>query len=600
MGSMKTYSLILSVFILINSMNDSLIAADKNAPKKNEVYSGIVVNNSLKKLMDIDGVQPIYAACQRSNTDKSPNFDTKVIECLWTGVKKDPKLKKMVQEVYSQELKGAKTTSDGRSPATATTTPLTTTANAVVSTDYGSDPAITALSDFYGKKLDAILNPEVALTAEEKKNNVILAVNHRQFIDLYKSELGKTIVGSFTSYCLDTDPKTCFCDAKLLAECTEKDKSKCSCAKCEISSDSKVRAEHRDLNVKSLKMADLKTGSGDSEKWTMCIQSVTNSCKTQTGTLTNQSETTKRSCLVMDYVSAARKNIIYADKQIDFYDEMAKDQTQHTAQNMKEITDLKKTSSDTLLEMSSTDVKLTLEKPIIDKLKDLEGCYKDNVIVNVNACKKYLNTNSQENEMGLAELGMRQIAQEGLLEEELGSDQKVKAYLKEEGYTSEQIKTMTADKEGIADIKTQILDRYKNQKNAIIKEMASRIADKTAVTEGVITPTGDPLKSNDISKLEKIKTELQSRSTDLQNLVYFNNVVSSYLEIDDGKGKITRNTASLFSEANSLEKEQAELMKEQIKSANLKDQKGSANTTNLDVDTINSNFLNYGLKEKKK
>ncbi len=580
-------------------MNTSLMAADKTAPKVNRVTAGIVINDSLQKLMDVDGVMPIYTECQKSLDPESQNPAEKVIECLWKGVKRDSKLKKLVQDVYAQELKGGKASADSRSPASVASVPLTTTST-VVTTDYESDPAVEALSAFYGRKLDAILNPDVALSAEEKKNNIILTVDHRKFIDLYKSELGKTIVGAFTAYCLDTDPKTCSCSEEQLKVCREAGQENCECSRCTISDDKKEQAEHREANLKSLKIADLKTDSGDSNKWTMCIKSVTNSCKYATSSVTKQSETAKRSCLVMDYVNSARKSIMVADTQIEFYEEMAKDQTIQAALNMKEITDLKKSSSDVILDMSSNDVKLALEKPIGQKLKEFEGCFKDNVIVNVSACKKYLNTNSKENELALAELGMRKIAQEAILEEELGSDQKVREYLKEEGYSADEIKTMTADKEAIADIKNQILKRFSNQKAAIIKEMAERIADKTAVVEGVVTAKVDGIKKDDVSKLEKIRRELESRSSDLQNLVYFNNVVSSYLQIEDGKGKTSRNTASLFSEANSLEKEQAKLIKEQIKSADLVDQKGSANTTNLQVDVINKNFLNYDIKEKKK
>ena len=580
----------------------SLLAADKTAPKTNKVTAGIVINDSLQKLMDIDGVKPIYSECQKNHDSEIPNREEKVIECLWRGVKRDTKLKKIVQDVYAQELKGGKPTNDGRSPANASSVPLTA-KSAIVATDYESDPAVMALTDFYGKKLDAILNPDVALSAEEKKNNTILTVDHRKFIDLYKSELGKSIIGAFTSYCLDTDPKTRFCSPEQLKSCKEAGQSKCACESFKISDDKKEQAEHREQNIKSLKVADFKMNSSDSIQWTKCILSVTNSCNHDTMTISNQSESARRSCLIMEYVNSARKSIIVSDKQIKFYEEIAKEPTHHIADNMKEITDLKTSSTDALLEMSSNDVKLALEKPINQKLKDFELCYKDNIIVDVSACKKYLNTNSKENEVALAELGMRHIAQEAILEDELGSDQKVQEYLKEEGYKPDQIKAMTANKEAVADIKNQILKRYANQKAAIIKEMADRIADKTTVVDGVVTPKATSpngaLKKDDISKLEKIKRELESRSSDLQNLVYFNNIVSSYLEIEGDKGKKSRNTAALFSEANSLEKEQAKLIKEQIKSAELKDQKGTGGTVSLEVDIINENFLNYNIKEKK-
>lgn len=585
---MKTY-FIISLLI----MNSITMAAD-SAPKKNEVSGGIVINDSLQKLMNIDGVEPIYKDCQQRYAVETDTQSTDQLTCLWDAVKKNAQLKKKVQEVYAQELKGEKTSSEeGRAPASASTLSLTA-RKASIATDYESDPAVAALSDYYGKKLDVILNPDVALTAEERKKNTILSVDHRQFIDLYKSELGKTIISAFTSYCLDTKPDSCTCSSAEQKVCAE-DKEKCSCAQssCVIASLESDRKKDREANLKSLKVADLKSNSSDAIKWNMCIGSVSKSCISNPPK--ELEETNKRACLIMDYVKSARKNIMVADTQKTFYDDLNSTQTANIAGNMKAITDLKKTSSDALLDMSSNDVKTAMEKPMKSKIKELEGCYKDDVIVNAKACEKYLSVNKDENDTALAELGMRQIAQEGILEQELSSsDQKVRDYLKEEGFSKQEIESMTADKKSIEQVKKEILERYANQKSAIIKEMADRIADKTSATDGKIENN-----ASNLSKLEKIKKEMQSRSSDLQNLVYFNNVVSSYLEISDGKGTNSRNTASLFAEANSLEKDQATLMKDQIEKAKLKDQKGSANTTNLEVETINDAFLDYSVEKKK-
>ena len=589
---MKTYFII--IFLIMNSIT---MAADP-VPKKNVVSGGIVINESLQKLMKIDGVEPIYDDCQKRYAVETDTQTTDTLTCLWDAVKKNAQLKKKVQEVYAQELKGEKTpAADGRAPASSSSQLSLTARKASITIDYESDPAVTALSEYYGKKLDVILNPEVALTAEERKKNTILSVDHRQFIDLYKSELGKTIISAFTSFCLDTKPSSCVCTSEEQKLCAA-DKEKCSCANstCLISSDETERKKDREENLKSLKIADLKSNSSDAIKWNMCIGTVSKSCISNPPK--ELEETNKRACLIMDYVKSARKNIMVADTQKTFYDDLNSTQTANMASNMKAITDLKKTSSDALLEMSSNDVKTALDKPLKSKVKELEGCYKDNVIVNAKACEKYLSVNKEENDTALAELGMRQIAQQSILEDELASsDQKVRDYLKEEGFSKQEIETMTADKKSIEQVKTEIIDRYANQKAAIIKEMADRIADKTSATEGKIENT-----ESNLSKLEKIKKELESRSSDLQNLVYFNNVVSSYLEISDGKGNNSRNTASLFAESNSIEDEQAKVMKEQIKKASLKDQKGSANTTNLEVQTINDAFLDYSVnkaKEKK-
>jgi hypothetical protein len=574
-------------------MNSISMAAD-STPKENKVSGGIVINDSLKKLMDIDGVEPIYKDCKQRHAIETESQTKDTLDCLWKAVKNNAQLKKKVQEVYAQELKGEKTsTEDGRAPAS--TSSLTLTARkASIATDYESDPAVTALSEYYGKKLDTILNPEVALTAEERKKNTILSVDHRQFIDLYKSELGKTIINAFTSYCLDTEPDSCVCTSAEQKACAEdKENCRCEASSCVISNSESDRKKHREANLESLKVADLKNNSSDAIKWNMCIGSVSKSCRSDSPK--DLDETNKRACLIMDYVKSARKNIMVADTQKAFYDDLNSTQSANIASNMKTITDLKITSSDTLLEMSSTDVKTATQKPLKSKITELEGCYKNGVIVNAKACEKYLSVNKDENDTALAELGMRQIAQQSILEEELGSsDQKVRDYLKEEGFSKEEIETMTADKKNIVQVKDEILQRYANQKAAIIKEMADRIADKTSATDGKIESN-----ESNLTKLEKIKKELESRSSDLQNLVYFNNVVSSYLEISDGKGNNSRNTASLFAEANSLEEDQAKLMKNKIKEADLKDQKGSANTTNLEVETINDAFLDYSVNKSK-
>ncbi len=584
---MKTY-LIITLLIM-----NAITMAEDSAPKKNDVSGGIVINDSLQKLMDIEGVEAIYKDCQKRYAVESESQTSETFNCLWKGVKANASLKKKVQEVYAQELKGEKTAPvEGRAPASTSQLSLTG-RKASIATDYESDPAVAALSEYYGKKLDVILNPDVALTAEEKKKNTILSVDHRQFIDLYKSELGKTIISAFTSFCLDTKPESCACSVAEQKVCAE-DKEKCTCAasSCLISSDETERKKDREANLKSLKIADLKSNSSDGIKWNMCIGSVSKSCIPEPST--ELAETSKRACIIMDYVKSARKNIMVADTQKTFYDDISSVQTANIASNMKAITDLKKTSSDALLEMSSTDVKTAMDKPMKSKIKDLEGCYKDGVIVNAKACEKYLSVNKDENDQALAELGMRQIAQESILEDELASsDQKVRDYLKEEGFSKQEIETMTADKKSIEQVKKEILDRYANQKAAIIKEMAERIASKTSATDGKIENT-----ESNLTKLEKVKKEMESRSSDLQNLVYFNNVVSSYLEISDGKGNNSRNTASLFAEANSLEEDQAKLMKNQIKEASLKDQKGSANTTNLEVQTINDAFLDYSVDKK--
>jgi hypothetical protein len=222
----------------------------------------------------------------------------------------------------------------------------------------------------------------------------------------------------------------------------------------------------------------------------------------------------------------------------------------------------------------------------------MESCYKDGAIVNIQACKQFLSTDKDANDMAIAELGMRQIAQEGVLEKELNSSPtRVKDYLKEEGFTSDQIETMTANPLTIEETKKEILNRYKNKKDAIVAEMAAKIESQTSTSNGKIDAKAD------LSKIKKISDDMGSRTADLSNLIKFDNIVSSYLEVKtEGSSTNGRNTASLYGEAQDMTGEDAKNLNEQIKSAHLsepkKDKNGSS-ATNLDVNTINDQFLNY-------
>ncbi len=564
------------LLLLLFVLHTGLIWAADPGAKKSDVYGDVVVNDSLKKILSIDGVTPIYEDCKK----RHQKFSDKIPQCIWDEVVKKPDMKKAVQAAYAEEIKTGMTKVDskGRTPATEKTDDKIrlTDREKNVAINYESDPAVAALSKFYGDKLDQILDPEKGLTSEERKNGVILSVDHRKFADLYKSELGKTIINAFTSYCMETDPSTC---------CKKDDQD---CAKneirCTIDADPDKAKAHKISNLESLKkgQVELKSGTAESFKWSRCIMDVPDVCESKKSNDISK----QRACLIVDYVKAARKNIMIVDDQKKFYDELAKTQGRSgIAQNIKIITDENKATADAILEMTAKDVKDTLKDSTAASEKEMDGCFdkKTNQIVNAEVCKKFLNTNTDANEAALAEFGMRQLAQEETLKEELkSSNARVADYLKEEGYSDQEIQKITQNKQSIEDIKKQITERFAAEKKAIIQEMSEKIQGKTSSANGKIDAA-------DTSKLEKIRSEISGRSSDLANLVQFNNIVSSYLNIDNG-GKMERNTASLFAEVRSMDKTEAQGLQNKIKDADLKDKKSTAD---LNVDTINNAFLNY-------
>ncbi|MBC7428932.1 MAG: hypothetical protein H7336_09995 [Bacteriovorax sp.] len=587
-------ALILTTLLLSSTLVLAQIPiVKKDTPSMN---GGIIVNNSLQKLMDIPGVKEIYESCKkRADSLTEKDRTDKIITCLWDDVKTKPDIKKKVETAYAEEAaKKPEDSSGGRNPASAPPKKADIISKKIVATaDYEKDPAVIALSKFYGDKLEQILDPDKALTKEEIKSNTILAIDHKKFIDLYKSELGKTIISAFTSYCIDTDPDTC-----------EEEPFQCT-----INEKPEKRIDARKTNLESLAKASLEANSKDGKKWTRCITSVSKNCVTDKDKQNNPdsiidklSETVKRSCLIMDYVASARKNIMLVDGQQKFYEDLQKYKTTDIVQNAKSI-DAKRASTDAILDMSSKDVKTSLEAPIKKEEADLETCYKDDVIVNPEACKQFLSTDKNKNEMAIAELGMREMAQQGILETNLNaSDKNVAAYLKEEGYQQSDIDQMTGDPSKLIKTKEEILDRYKNKKAAIVKEMADKINSKTSETEGKI-------EANDKDKMKNIKKELASRSADLIGLVKFNNIVSSYLVIDNGGGKEnnSRNTASLYGELEGMNAEDKKVLNKQIDEAKLSRPKTNGkdeSSVSLSIDTINGNFMKYKtqdvVKDKKK
>jgi thymidylate synthase len=117
--------------------------------------------------------------------------------------------------------------------------------------------------------------------------------------------------------------------------------------------------------------------------------------------------------------------------------------------------------------------------------------------------------------------------------------------------------------------------------------MAGRIAAKTTTQDGSINTADKTL-------LSSIKTDLSTRTEDLKNLVHFNNIVSSYLNISEGDGEsktLTRNTASLYAEVNSMNEKDSKVLRENIEKSK-KDLKENQTTADLKVEDINE-ILKY-------
>lgn len=591
----------LGSILLLTQLMSSI--TDANSADKPSVYGEIKENKkkaedgsdeTLRKLLTVKGVDVQYKACQTA----FPNQLAEIPKCIWEGNGNSPPrladdIRKQVQLMYAQE---STEETSARSPASESS--HLTNKSKQISEDYMSDPAVVELSKIMQKKLEeALLGDEEA----QKDKKTIAVVDHAKYIELYRTELGKTIVNAFTSYCVEADIET---SLKLsVRTCKNQDNPTAACPLF-ILSDDNSKAQTIKKNIQSLRGADLSSNTADatnptSELWKKCILSVSNVCYTPKNdfagaNIDNQIIRSKtRACTIMDYVKSARKNLMVADEQKKYYDTLEPTVAMQMA-NARQVVINEKNSMDAVTTVTSKDIEDSYQtkndalKKEMDKCIDAKGDIADPEI-----CKKFISTDTEAKEKALTEFGIRQYALEAKIEEKFNDKGEIEKYLKEEGYAKEKIAQMISDDLDLATVKKEIIDRYKSEREAIIASMAEKIQSKTTKDNGKIDTSAT---GSDQEKLVKIRKELSSRSDDLKQLVHFNNVVSSYLEIDKGNGQKSRNVASLFAEIHNGAKEFRDIDKEQIKDINdqaskagLKQEKGE-NQIELTVKDLNGIF----------
>jgi hypothetical protein len=576
---MNIHTLILSLLLVATN-------AFGAAEKKQEVIGNVAADSALGKLLSVPGVDAIYKQCDKDNATQKDL----VPKCIWDKVKLNDGLKKQVEAKYQEIVTTKPNPSGGRAPASAAKeTPLTA-RNVNIDTDYNSDPGVKALSDFFGSKLAEVLHPE----NKDPKTNKFTVADHEKFISLYKTVLGKSLVNSLTAYCLNTDQSKCATDSagNVTGACL-------------------YDVGQKKTNVDSLKNASFKDNSTQGQDWMRCISAVPTVC--YEGALDNAGfdndktkESKKQACLVMDFVKASRKNIILADKQEAFYNELTtRNEVKMNVGNIQAIDD-KKGTDEALTQISSSDLekeyvgkdgKKTSVKNVNDGLaKAMESCIdKNDNIKNDANCKKYINTNAEENNKSVVEFALSQNIANDNLADKLNDDKNVAAYLKEEGYTKEQIDKMT-EEQNIDKIRDDIKNRFKAEKDAIIAEMQAKVEKKT-------TDKNDDIQGSK-NKLKTIKDQFSGRTEDLGQLIKFTNIVSSYLTIEDEnakkdptkKQKVQRNTASLLAEVNTMKGADAEVMKQNIKDAGIS--ADNKNNPKLTTEQINCAITKYKDQDK--
>lgn len=583
-------ALLLTTTLLFNTA----FSADAKPVVYEDVKEAPKSDATLQKLLSIKGVDTQYKTC--IDTGKTGEDLPK---CIWDGL--DPKQKEQVQQAYAQEAP--------KDPANSSANTDLTVKSKTLSVDYMSDPAVVALSKVFEKKLEEALYGD---DKAQKDPKTIAAVEHSKFIDLYKTELGKTVVNAFTSYCMEVDYNKKVSTKSL--DCKDDDKNKIPCplyilADFDTDSNGKKtnsRQSTINTNITTLKSAKLdKSKTDGGAKFGYCVTSVTEVCYTKETNLdgiteNDYKESRTRACTIVDYVKTARKNLIAADQQKDFYKQYQNGTS--IVSNTRTVATTDKNSADAITTVTSKEIEDSYQKANDSLKKEMDECVdttdpNNKKIIDSEKCKKFVSTNKDEKDKALAEFGLRQFALGKTMDDKLNDKTEVEKYLQQEGYDPNKIKDMIKDDTALATIKQEIKDRYQKERDAIIASMADKIKSKTTDKNGF-----DATAATSVDKMSAVKTDVSSRADELKQLVHFNNIVSSYLEIDKGKGQKERNVASLYAELNNGAKDikgaDADQNKQIGKNANdagLK-QDGKAGGTNLNVNEINT-ILKYSTED---
>jgi hypothetical protein len=516
---------LLLLLTLLVSTSEAINAAEKAAVS---VYGEIKQKKAekaddgseavLQKLLTVKGVPEQYKLCQTANIELA-----KIPQCIWEGnaasgiaVLGDD-VKKQVQQMYAAES-ASKSDGANRSPASAASAPSNlTNKSKQIGEDYMSDPAVVELSNVLQKKLEEAMLGDQAAQKDTKK---VAVVDHSKYIELYKTELGKTIVSAFTSYCIEADFSKKLSVSPSAKKCTDSDNKPAACPLVILSSE----ADKRDTITKNI--AKLNTGdfnsstksnpNTDSEQWNSCIAAVSNVCYTDindfvgnTTGLTPQIDRSKiRACTIMDYVKSARKNLIIADEQKKFFDGLGPGVSMKV-ENARTVVENEKNSMDAVTTVTSKDIEDSYKSKNLILKKEMDKCLDasdttNGKIIDAESCKKFISTDTEAKKKALTEFGIRQFALEDKIDDKFKNKAEVQKYLEDEGYETAKINQIIGNPTDLESVKKEISTRYKNERDAIISSMAEKIKSQTTSGDGKIdtTSTGS---GSDQDKLAKIR-----------------------------------------------------------------------------------------------
>lgn len=439
------------------------------------------------------------------------------------------------------------------------------------------DPAIKKLHDYMYNKLQEAIYGEIN-NELKNSNGPIKVVDHTIFYDIFKNQIGKNIITSISSYCLDADYKNGFLILEDEIDATRSYNMKSLSV---ITGNQSIAFTHWSdcfINIQHIchgtdRLKNKKPDGRDSYDYKNC-SSLFNTLNPNKKTLecgpaasgTAILEYSKRrACEVTRYIKGARTNmlnILSITDKIKEHDK--KDRTRLTANtqqltnngyqvynrqgtgNNDNINDLTTLSSNEFINESGYGKEINAMK------KRAQECAEN---ISNEDCSKYLYDKEQTKKLtqSLNEFSLKS----SLIQRKIGSlktKEELTSYLSKEGRKKEEIKQiLKRHHNDIGSIVDTIQNNYQKEKDKLIESLKIRIEDKSIYSIGDSNNTTNTTDLNNAKKekIKKISEELNTRSQQYQELIHFNNIVSGFLSTgnpNDPNSNKTPNTASIVKE----------------------------------------------------
>lgn len=548
--------LLTSLFLLTFSSQNSWAASASSEAYIEKLKEQ---NPALAKSLELDGVKTVYDTCFQSKNQNGVINNSELMTCVWDGVKDNESLKKEITQIMSDN-KSARATASEASDKTK-----------IEETNIGNRYEDKSINNKEEKKSKSLLALEETLRkqlrealygkSDPTKNTTIKTeriVSDDVFFELYESQLGKNVIAAISNFCLEsysTEGYNFYIENKRVDirksnltklqdqlkdyqatwnSCIGNIKNHCympsSILIQESSSSQELKEVVIDFNNEFQKTCEQNITNGSIE----IFKDVKESCDDI------KQMTKTKACEAVDYVEKAR---ISLDATIKIKEKMKelnnsngeKVAEVYSSKNNKKIDEITTLTSNTLA--MNADGKSSALEAAKEESEEFKKCFDQGQIVDKEACAQYLDTNSNERSAELVEMKINAEASIAEIEELVKDKENVKKLLMQDGY-SEEIATTLADNEKI---KEEIKNRYKEKELAILKSAQREIESLTTTKDGEVSDL-------DNNKLKKIEDNLKNKTMEFAQLVYFNNIVSGFLNVsteDENGNKVdSQNTIS--------------------------------------------------------